>query len=147
MILISHRGNLNGPLINNENKPEYIDQAIKKGYDVEIDIWFLENELYLGHDIPTYKTSLDWLENRCLHLWIHCKNVEAFSEFRRLFLNNNKFNFFWHETDTAVLTSLGFIWAYPGKQPIELSIAVMPEIEKDNIEVCVGICSDYISNY
>ena len=34
-----------------------------------------------------------------------------------------------------------------GKQPIEDSIAVLPEIHKDNLDVCKGICSDYIENY
>lgn len=147
MILISHRGNLNGPSNYNENKPEYIDEAIKQGFNVEVDVWYIENNYYLGHDEPLYVISLDWFYNRINDLWIHCKNVEAFSEFRKLFINNFKFNYFWHESDTAILTSLGFIWAYPGKQPIELSIAVMPEIKNDNIEKCVGICSDYILKY
>jgi len=38
MILISHRGNINGRLESYENAPNYIDSAISKGYDVEIDI-------------------------------------------------------------------------------------------------------------
>ena len=39
MILISHRGNINGRQPNLENLPEYIDSALELGYDVEIDIW------------------------------------------------------------------------------------------------------------
>jgi hypothetical protein len=39
------------------------------------------------------------------------------------------------------------IWAYPGKQPIKGSIAVMPEIYNDDLSACAGICSDYIKNY
>ena len=38
MILISHRGNTNGKNINRENTKSYIDEAIAKGFDVEIDI-------------------------------------------------------------------------------------------------------------
>ena len=45
------------------------------------------------------------------------------------------------------MTSKGYIWAYPGKQPIKESIAVLPELYKDNISKCIGICSDYIINY
>ena len=37
MILISHRGNINGPNIDKENKPSYISAAIDKGYDCEVD--------------------------------------------------------------------------------------------------------------
>ncbi len=57
------------------------------------------------------------------------------------------FNYFWHETDTVTLTSKSYIWAYPGKQPITNSIAVLPEIYNDNIENCVGVCSDIIEFY
>jgi hypothetical protein len=42
---------------------------------------------------------------------------------------------------------MNVIWAYPGKQPIERSIAVMPEIFNDNVSTCIGVCSDYIENY
>ena len=37
MKFISHRGNLNGPIEEYENHPEYILEALKKGFNVEID--------------------------------------------------------------------------------------------------------------
>ena len=37
-ILISHRGNVTGPNSDRENHPDYIDRAIEKGFDVEVDI-------------------------------------------------------------------------------------------------------------
>ena len=40
MILISHRGNINGKKPNYENKPEYIWEALRKGYHCEVDVWF-----------------------------------------------------------------------------------------------------------
>jgi hypothetical protein len=144
MILISHRGNINGRLEPFENEPNYIDSAISKGYDVEIDIWVIEGTFYLGHDKPQYDISLDWLYKRRNELWIHCKNIEAIEWFNDLI---GTYNYFWHQEDTVTLTSKNFIWAYPGKQPINRSIAVMPEMFKDNIDSCLGICSDYIQNY
>jgi hypothetical protein len=42
---------------------------------------------------------------------------------------------------------MNIICAYPGKQPIKGSIAVMPEIHNDDLDACVGICSDYINDY
>ena len=57
------------------------------------------------------------------------------------------FNFFFHDKDDAVLTSKQKIWAYPGKQPIQDSIAVLPEINDDDVCACIGICSDYIRRY
>lgn len=143
MILISHRGNINGRIIEAENDPLYIDDAIRLGYNVEIDIWFINGEFFLGHDEPQYKTDIGWIDDRSHKLWVHCKNIEALS-----FLNKHNYdiNYFWHETDTATLTSKKYIWAYPGRQPIKNSIAVMPELNNDDISKCIGICSDYINN-
>ena len=143
MILISHRGNVQGRNPEKENHPEYIDQAITLGYSVEVDVWSIEGMLFLGHDNPQYHVSQHWLSGRCSELWLHCKNIQAVEWFALL----KSFNYFWHEEDTLTLTSHNHIWAYPGKQPIKGSIAVMPEINKDSISECMGVCSDYIQNY
>ena len=144
MILISHRGNLNGPNPQRENSIQYIQEALDKGFDVEIDVWSKNGVFYLGHDTYQYEVDLHWLEERIDNLWIHCKNIDVLVYFNTL---NQLFNYFWHEEDTLTLTSLGSIWAYPGKQPIKNSIAVMPERNNDNLSSCKGICSDYIQNY
>ena len=109
---------------------------------MDIDVWMVNGELFLGHDEPQYPISEDWIEDRYETLWIHCKNVEAMEAF-----NVSSFNYFWHEEDTMTLTSMGVLWTYPGKQPIKGSIAVMPEIHNDDISACLGICSDYIERY
>ena len=140
MILISHRGNINGRIPERENHPDYITEALNQGYDVEVDVWFINGEFYLGHDEPQYKTNKVFLSHNCL--WIHCKNVEALDKFKF-----DNINYFWHENDTVVLTSKRNIWAAPGKQPIKNSIAVLPEMYNDNVEECYGVCSDYIQNY
>lgn len=147
MIYISHRGNINGRIESVENKPEYVNDTILLGYDVEIDVWFVDGEWWLGHDTPQYKISVDWLEERQDKLWIHCKNVDAMVELESGNKHYDGFNFFWHETDTLTLTSLSFMWVYPGKQPIKGSIGVMPEIHNEDVSQCYGICSDYIEKY
>jgi hypothetical protein len=143
MNLIAHRGNITGRIEEDENRPQYIDDAISMGYDVEIDIRKVGDDLFLGHDTPQYKVDYNWLIDRKDKLWIHCKNVEAMEWFD----SNREFNYFWHEKDTVTLTSNGSIWAFPGKQPIKNSIAILPEIFNDNISQCRGICSDYIQQY
>ena len=50
MYLISHRGNINGIEKNNENNPDYINQAISSGYDVEVDVRYESGQFFLGHD-------------------------------------------------------------------------------------------------
>jgi hypothetical protein len=149
MILISHRGNLKGRIETSENNPLYVDEALTQGYDVEIDVWYIESEntewsLFLGHDYPQYQIDFEWFTKRLTKLWVHCKNIESI-----VFLNECGYdiNFFWHQNDTVTLTSKKNIWAFPGKQPIPNSIAVMPEIFNDDISQCLGVCSDYIKNY
>ena len=144
MILISHRGNINGKFESYENDPTYIDNAISKGYDVEVDVWFIDNLLYLGHDKPQYVVELKWFIDRIDKLWVHCKNVEAVLYFKEC---DDDMNYFWHEEDTLTLTSQNYLWVFPGKQPIKNSIAVMPEIYNDDISICLGICSDYLEKY
>jgi hypothetical protein len=143
MIYISHRGNLNGKVEESENHPSYIDIAINKGFDVEIDVWVIDGTIHLGHDEPQYGITQQWLNRRFDKLWIHCKNIEAMEWFNSI----DGFNYFWHQEDTLTLTSLKVIWAYPGHQPIRRSVAVMPELYNDDVSNCVGICSDYIQRY
>jgi hypothetical protein len=140
MILISHRGNVDGRTPEAENRPDYIDDALKMGYDVEIDVWFVDGEFWLGHDSPQYKTDYKFLMNE--RFWCHAKNIDALIEMKKYAIH-----YFWHETDTVTLTSKNYVWAYPGKQPIKGSIAVLPETENDLVFDCKGICSDYIEKY
>ena len=142
MILISHRGKINGRMPSLENSPYFIDAAIQKKYDVEIDLRTRNGKLFLGHDEPQYEVNDEWLTERIDKLWVHCKNVELLN-----WIRSTSLHWFWHEEDTLTLTSLNFIWVYPGKQPIKNSIAVMPEIHNDDISQCLGICSDLIGNY
>jgi hypothetical protein len=144
MILISHRGNTNGILESWENEPTYIDMAIKKGFDVEVDIWYKDKILWLGHGKPQYGGVNQFIKERLNKLWIHCKNIEAIEFFQSCGWD---VNYFWHEKDTLTLTSQNYIWVYPKKQPILNSIAVMPELNNDDISQCLGICSDYIEKY
>ncbi len=144
MKLISHRGNINGRLESRENKPTYIDLAIQKGYEVEVDVWYKGDMLWLGHDNPDYEIDFEFIKDRSTKLWVHCKNIEAVVYFNEC---EYDVNYFWHQEDTLTLTSQKYIWVYPGKQPIINSIAVMPEINNDDISKCLGICSDYIEKY
>jgi hypothetical protein len=144
MIFISHRGNIENKNVDLENNPTYIDNALHKGYDVEVDVWMIDGKLYLGHDTPQYDVTVGWVVDRINNLWVHCKNIESLIYFKNC---GHHINFFWHQEDDVTLTSKGHIWAYPGKQPIKDSIAVMPEINNDDLTKCIGICSDVISNY
>ncbi len=140
--LISHRGNVNGPNADKENHPDYIIQALQLGYNVEIDVWYTNNNWYLGHDNPVFEIKFDFLNND--KLWLHAKNGDAFN----ILLQYNNINVFWHTNEDWILTSKGYIWTYPNKTLYPKSICVMPEVGySGDISNCIGICSDYILNY
>jgi hypothetical protein len=142
MIWIAHRGNLHGKSANFENHPQYIDLAIKQNFDAEIDVWY-KDAIYLGHDKPKYEIEENWLFDRKDKLWIHCKNIKAIE----WFYNKKDYNYFWHQEDTLTLTSKGYIWVYPDKQPVQDSIAVLPELHNADISKCLGICSDNLKDF
>lgn len=145
MILISHRGNTNGKFESYENEPNYIDKAIREGYDVEVDVWYVGEQLYLGHDKPDYGVDFRWFRDRLTKLWIHCKNIESLKYFNDC---GYDLNYFWHQKDDVTITSNGYFWTYPGKKLTTHSIAVLPEIvENWDLTECLGICSDYIKKY
>ena len=142
MILISHRGNLTGPNLSRENSPDYIQEALKADYNVEIDVWYKDKTWYLGHDEPQYEVERSFFYNR--FLWCHAKNIDALKE-----LSSLGIHCFWHQDDVT-LTSMGYLWTYPGQPLTTKSICVMPErapYNKEEITVAAGICSDNIQDY
>lgn len=152
--LIAHRGNLDGPNPEKENHPDYIHTAVKEGYEVEVDLWKVDNNLYLGHDSPQYRINEKYLNlvASAGFLWTHAKNIEAF-QYLTAFENmpvTRRWNYFWHQEDDYTLTSLHYIWAYPGKKLTNNSICVLPErANYDTLELrsCKGVCTDFVYQY
>jgi len=143
MKLISHRGNINGRKPELENRQEYIIQAINSGYDVEIDIWY-DKELWLGHDEPQYKVSLDFLKKYKDKLWIHCKNFKALS----FLIEEKELNIFYHKTEEYTILSNNLIWAH-NLQEVDIK-CIIPLLSKYDIDTWIpsevyGICSDYVN--
>lgn len=138
--IISHRGNLNGPDKENENRPSQIMLAISKGFNVEIDLWAVDNDLYLGHDQPQYKIDKSFLEKIEFESWVHCKNLEAIKFLQSEDLN---LNYFWHQNDDFTLTSWGYVWTYPGKETFSNSVIVDLSAKPNTNLEAFGICTDY----
>jgi len=135
VIIISHRGNLNGVDPSSENKPDSIVQTLDLGFDVEVDLRLHNDKLYLGHDEPDYKVDLNFLKQS--GVWVHAKNKEVIPILR----NEKDIHWFWHETDQLTLTSRGYVWCFPGHEidggiMVDHGQDVQPEI---NI---AGICTD-----
>jgi len=142
VIIISHRGNIRGPVPDKENRPSYVDCAIGNGYHVEIDIRLINDELWLGHDEPQYKVDHNWLDKRRHYLWLHCKNIEAAKECW-------SYHSFCHTSDPFTYTSTEKIWLHDLSMRID-SNTIIPLIDKDEVESFMsvsenpfGICTDY----
>lgn len=138
---ILHRGLSNGPVNNSslENNEIVLKDKISKGWEVEIDIWKIDEKIYLGHDKPTtLLNDISLLESS--NVWVHCKNIEA-----AIACQNLEANFFIHDNDIAVLTSKQWIWCYPGTKAERKSVCVLPERTtiKDFLDVG-AVCSDYM---
>ena len=147
MKLIAHRGNIDGIQREYENRPDYIEYALNFGFDCEVDVRVRDGKLFLGHDEPQYELSIDWLEKHHTKLWLHCKDIEVIEKFNQLDSRGMYLHYFWHEHDTLTITNRGYLWVYPGKQPITGSIAVLPELNNDDVSKCYGVCSDVIVKY
>lgn len=115
---IAHRGNLDGPNPENENKPKYLELAFDCCFYTEADIWYKDGDFYLGHDEPMYKVAYGWLHEHKNDLYLHCKNPEAMEYLAK------EFNCFWQQGDDYSLTSKRDIWVNIGKKPIKGSILV-----------------------
>lgn len=154
MKYIAHRGNVDGPLPDYENHPQYIREAIHQGYYVEVDVWSISGIYYLGHDEPLYGVDGEFLRDH--RILCHAKNVFALERM----LRDESIHCFWHSSDDYTISSQGLVIAYPGKVLPALadrSILMMPEMVestqnmKDKLTTilnsthrCYAVCSDYI---
>jgi hypothetical protein len=142
MILIAHRGNVNGKQADRENTLSYIKEALDQGYHCEIDICKWDGDkFWLGHDEPTEPVDADWLKNN--RLWCHAKDYNSLEA-----MLIQDIHCFFHHNDDYTLTSQGYIWAYPGKIGGKRSIAVHPErLSMDLVKKFSGVCSDNLIEY
>jgi len=148
MYFIAHRGNMEGPSPEYENKPNYIVGGLHahSWLHCEIDVWVMAGDIFLGHDAPQYRVNEEFLINA--RIWCHAKNLAAFEKM----LDNPLIHCFWHQEDDFILTSRGYIWTFPGQPLADKSIWVLPEVTNfsysfENTPKHVGICSDYIARF
>jgi len=144
MILISHRGNTNGLAPDLENSPDYIDRAIEHGYDVEMDVRWIDGKLYLGHDEPQYEVTLEWLWDRRKSLWVHTKNYEALC---RLIVTDLRI--FYHQKENhTIINGCNLIWSHELSEADGRSIIPLlseEDINRQPVPTNVyGICSDFV---
>lgn len=154
--VISHRGNLKGPDSHRENQIWAIEECIKKGYMVEVDLWLVDGRFYLSHEIPTKKDRIDedFLYDNLLNLLIHCKNKEAINLMEAWDVQHDGVaNWFTNDKDRWSLTSQKNVISYCKKEEIvPYSIIIMPEhhnIEPEDVKNLNirYVCTDYVEKW
>jgi hypothetical protein len=145
MFIISHRGNLDGPDLIQENKPQYVDKALSKGFEAELDVRFINKSLFLGHDEAQHLVSLSWLNKRKKKIWLHCKNKKAAE-------NLKDFKSFCHVQDPFVYVTNGKIWVHDMNLEIN-NKCLIPLMSKNDLDIFFNkngqiakpyaICTDY----
>ena len=138
MIVISHRGYVDGADSKLENNPIQIKKLLNLNIDVEIDVYYIQGEYFLGHDRPKYKVDISFLKQK--GLWCHAKSFESLHA-----MLENDIHCFWHQSDDFTLTSRGIIWAYPGTTTSGgNTVLLFPERFKEvNYRSYDFICTDY----
>lgn len=144
MYFISNKGNVSGINESRESTEKYIEEAMKQGYDVKIDLWSIDDRLFLGNHIPKYETDKDWIYKWTRKLWIHCKNIDAL-----YFCFECHAHSFWQEYDDYTITTEGMIWARPGIiSPNQFCVMENPDmyLKIDDLKNIpkAGVCSNNI---
>ena len=140
MILISHRGNIDGPNVKMENDPRYIENTLGKGYNVEVDVWSKGSDFFLGHDKPEHQVSEMFLRHG--RIWCHAKDIKTF--YKLIDIGAHCFS---HDQDEVALKTKGYLWSSYENQMTDKSICVMPPSSRDLPKNIAGVCSDYIEHY
>ncbi len=107
MKLIAKRGLFEGPNPETENTVKQIQLALSKGYWVEVDIWKINNEWFIGHDVRKRSINLNkTFAGYFDKIYFHCKNQEAYDG-----LESNSNNFI-HNEENYAITSKGEKWQH-----------------------------------
>lgn len=145
MKIISHRGNIKGVVSSKENRPSYIDSAIGSGYEVEVDIRYINGEFWLGHDTPDYKINKEWILNRIDDIWYHCKNLESALELKKL---NSNIKYFCHSQDSYIITSTNHFWVHDLNLNLDEN-CIIPLLDEESVlkfndKIVYAVCTDYV---
>lgn len=138
LIRIAHRGNTNGAVPEMENRISYLAEALLLGFWIECDIQHHDGHYYFGHDDPQEHIDMDIVMHS--HTICHAKDMKTMT-----YLLSIGAHCFFHDVDSATLTSKGMLWCYPGIHPrhekaIWLDLLDQP-LPHDRSRI-FGVCSD-----
>lgn len=142
LILIAHRGNIDGRVEDKENTPAHIEAALKAGYNVSCDIGLLHDSFVLPTSRGYHRLPYALLSNP--RMWFRAADPITLDA---LCAANA------HAVPASVdvtLTSVHYLWCMPGAVLTPRSIACFPELATPDWLLGAepaGLCSNEISRY
>lgn len=146
MLLIAHRGLLDGKK-DGENHPDQVKYCLGHNLKVEIDVWFVDDSFWLGHDQPQYRVDIEFIQQP--GLWLHCKDILS----AKLLRCYSWLNSFVIDKDDFTFTTKNWLWLSPTYgHSVKDAICVMPEDPRwlfpvEHLIDFAGICSDNVYYY
>lgn len=151
MLYISYRGVYDGTNYEDANTPNQIGKAFNAGYSCMVDVWRVDNTLYLGSDQPLIQVTEKYLQGK--RFWINARNTDMqtwiTAQSSTLYPN-----YFWFNTPNpppAYVTASNGKLITPGTVPINNnSVIYLPEVSDRSFLTtvhlrCYGVCSTNLS--
>lgn len=151
MLYISYQGIYDGTNYENANTPKQINTALGKGFSCLIDVWRIDDKLYVGTNGPNIEVTEKYIQGP--RFWINAVNTDMqdwiSSQSSSLYPN-----YFWFDAPTPpppYATASNGKLITPGTVPINgNSVMFLPEIDDRSLYTMVkvksyGICSGFLS--
>lgn len=150
MLYISYQGIYDGQNYEDANTPNQIGKAFNNGFSCMVDVWRVDDKLYVGTAENLIEVTAKYLQGR--RFWINAMNTDMqdwiVTQSSTLYPN-----YFWFDSpteNTNANTSGGQIIT-PGTVPVDnTSIIFLPEIQDRSLFStvklrCYGVCSTYLT--
>jgi len=142
-IIISHLGNINGRIPEQENRLPYVQAALKAGWHVMVDVCFRNGGFYLPHDNGFDTAPPAFFSKQ--RIWSRAADPETLDA-----LCNISAHALVASDAPFTLTSSQFVWTLPGQPLSQRAIAVYPELGAANwlsLYEPAGLCSNEPATY
>ena len=150
MIYISYRGIYDGDNYQYANTPNQIGKAFGMGFSVMVDVWRVDDKLYLGNDQPLTEVTEKYLQGNRWYINARNPAAQTWLSSQSLKLYPNWFYFPSMPPPPYVTASNGKLIT-PGTVPINnSSVIFLPEIDDkacfSTVKLkCFGICSTLLT--
>ena len=151
MLYISYQGIYDGQNYEDANTPKQINSALGKGFSCLINVWRINNKLYVGNGQPVIEVPEKYIQGN--RFWINAVNtdMQTWIATQPSKLYPNYFNFAASTPPPPYATASNGKLITPGTVPINgNSVMFLPEINDRSLYTMVkvksyGICSGFLT--